>query len=298
MDLVSHRQAAAQAMERLGQQGVRMEIFGARPLEAPTACFGEIVDSDVLVGIYAHRYGYIPPGQMTSITEQEFDFAQEKEKPAFCFIADDEYPWPPKHIEAGPSHDLLLKFKKRLQTTVITDSFTTPDDLAFKVSSSLGRFLLSLRLKQDLENVPGRDSISTSLGRSQISRRLARLENVLKGARVLIVNDVPTEMSYITDIFDKLGIEVQIETSTDDALRSLRLNAYDVAISDMQRGVVQDEGIKLLAQMRSLGMTVPLIFTVGRFNPTLGTPPFAFGITNRIDELLNLLCDALERIRG
>jgi hypothetical protein len=91
-----------------------MEVFGARPLEATTACFEEIADSDVLVGIYAHRYGYVPPGQLASITEQEFDFAREKAKPTFCFVADEEYPWPPKHIEAGPGHDLLLQFKKRL----------------------------------------------------------------------------------------------------------------------------------------------------------------------------------------
>jgi CheY-like chemotaxis protein len=168
----------------------------------------------------------------------------------------------------------------------------------FKVSSSLGRFLLSSRLREDLEKVPNRDAVSTAFGRSQIARRLVRLENVLRGARVLLVNDVPAEMSYVIEVFDKLGIDVQIETSTNDAVSSLRLNSYDVVISDMQRGRVQDEGTKLLAEMRTLGMTVPLIFTVGRFNPTLGTPPFAFGITNRIDELLNLLCDALERIRG
>jgi hypothetical protein len=105
-----------------------MEVFGARPLEATTACFEEIAGSDVLVGIYAHRYGYVPLGQVVSITEQEFDFAREKEKPAFCFVADEEYPWPPKHIETGPNRDLLLTFKRRLQTTVITDSFTTSDD--------------------------------------------------------------------------------------------------------------------------------------------------------------------------
>jgi len=38
---------------------------------------------------------------------------------------------------------------------------------------------------------------------------------------------------------------------------------------------------KDLAVERSI---VPVIFTVGRFDPALGTPPFAFGITNRVDE--------------
>jgi hypothetical protein len=50
--------------------------------------------------------------------------------------------------------------------------------------------------------------------------------------------------------------------------------------------------------MRDQSILVPVIFTVGRFNPALGTPPFAFGITNKVDECLNLLFDALERTIG
>ena len=69
-------------------------------------------------------------------------------------------------------------------------------------------------------------------------------------------------------------------------------------ISDMRRGAVEDEGIRFLRKMRDQSILVPVIFTVGRFNPALGTPPFAFGITNRVDECLNLLFDVLERTRG
>ena len=79
-DLIGHREAAARAIERLGQQGVRMEVFGARPLEATSACIEEISDSDALIGIYAHRYGYVPAGQSKSITEQEFDVRKGAEQ--------------------------------------------------------------------------------------------------------------------------------------------------------------------------------------------------------------------------
>jgi hypothetical protein len=83
-DLVEYRAKAAQAIERLGQQGIRMEVFGARAEEASDACVGEIEASDAFVGIYAHRYGYVPSNSTISITEREFNFAQEKKKPAFC----------------------------------------------------------------------------------------------------------------------------------------------------------------------------------------------------------------------
>ena len=39
----------------------------------------------------------------------------------------------------------------------------------------------------------------------------------------------------------------------------------------------------------------PVIFYIGIFDPKLGIPGGAFGITNRPDELLHLVLDALER---
>lgn len=297
-DLVACRNAAAEAIERLGQQGVRMEVFGARPLEATDACLEEILASDALVGIYAHRYGYVPTGQSKSITEQEFEYALAKEKPTFCFVVDEDYPWRPTHVEAEPGRTRLREFMQRLRETVVTDSFTTPEDLAFKVASSLGRFLLYRKVKEELERIPARESVSTESGRSQVARRAARIEKVIRGAQVLLVNDIPAQMSHVIDILRDLGLIVQVETSSEDALRALAEDTWDAVISDMEREGIDDEGIRFLRKMRDQSMFVPVIFTVGRFNPVLGTPPFAFGITNRVDECLNLLFDALERTLG
>jgi CheY-like chemotaxis protein len=297
-ELIGHREAAARAIERLGQQGVRMEVFGARPAEATDACLQEISDSDALVGIYAHRYGYVPHGYSKSITEQEFNYAREKDKPTFCFVIDEEYPWPPKHVEAEPGRTRLREFVQRLRATVIVDLFTTQEELAFKVASSLGRFLLYSKVKEGLEKIPARESVSSEVGRSQVARRAARIENIIRDASVLLVNDNPGEMWHVVNILSSLGIKLQVENCSEDALRALANDYYHVVISDMQRGTVEDEGIKFLKKMRDQGILVPVIFTVGRFNPERGTPPFAFGITNKVDECLNLLFDALERTRG
>ena len=48
-DLTDYRKKAAEAIERLGQQGVRMEVFGARPEGATEVCRDEIDASDVFV---------------------------------------------------------------------------------------------------------------------------------------------------------------------------------------------------------------------------------------------------------
>jgi Domain of unknown function (DUF4062) len=154
-DLIAHREATSRAIERLGQQNVRMEVFGARPLEATSASLEEISDCDALIGLYAHRYGYVPRGDSKSITEQEFDFAIAKEKPTFCFIVNDEYPWPPKQVEMEPGRTRLHEFLEHLRQKVVIDIFTSPEDLAFKVASSLGRFLLYRKVKQEIEKIPG-----------------------------------------------------------------------------------------------------------------------------------------------
>ena len=295
---MEYRKKASDAIERLGQQGVRMEVFGARPEQATDACLDEIELADAFVGMYAHRYGFVPEPSSTSITEQEFDDAVAKKKPTFCFLVDDSYPWVPTFIDHDTQRSKLIAFKTKVEQLRVVDRFTTADDLAFKVAASVGRFLITRRVKEELDRIPGRDFVSTAEGRDQIARRAARLGHLLSGARVLLVNDVPRQMAHVIELLQKLNIQVDVGTSSEEAIAKLASDRYDVIISDIARDDVDDEGLRLLNQMRRSGAAQPIIFTVGRYQPERGTPPFAFGITNRVDELLNLVFDALERVRG
>ena len=118
-----------------------MEVFGARPEEPLTACLSEIDECDLFVGIYAHRYGFVPQGSTTSITEAEFDHAAKSNKPIFCFVVNDDHPWPPKMIEEADGKQRLEELKKRIGSGVVRDVFTTPEDLAVKIATSVGRYL-------------------------------------------------------------------------------------------------------------------------------------------------------------
>jgi len=139
-DLIKYRKKAAEAVELLGQQAGRMEMFGAQPREPKDACLREIDQSDSFVGIYAFRYGYIPEGSKISITEIEFQHALERNKPIYCFVADDSYGWPNRMIEGLPGKRKLAKFKKEIRTRYTCKSFTTPEDLGMKIAASLGRY--------------------------------------------------------------------------------------------------------------------------------------------------------------
>jgi hypothetical protein len=92
-DLKAHRIATTEALERLGSQVDRMEVFGARANDPTQASLKDLEQSELFVGIYAHRYGYIPNGSTTSITEQEYDHAKKLEKPMFCFLVDEDQDW-------------------------------------------------------------------------------------------------------------------------------------------------------------------------------------------------------------
>ena len=60
----------------------------------------------------------------------------------------------------------------------------------------------------------------------------------------------------------------------------------------------QTAGMQLVQAMRSSGFDQPVVAYVGQIDRTRGTPPGLSGLTDRPDELVHLLIDVLERIRG
>ena len=143
-DLIEYRSAAIRAVEGTNYQASKMEVFGARPDEPLHACLKEVEESDLFIGIYALRYGFVPEGADISITEMEYVHAKKLGKLIYCFLLDDEnYPWLKKWIEGEPGKSNLEDFKKRIQTQHVCDYFTTPDDLRAKVANALSNFVVS-----------------------------------------------------------------------------------------------------------------------------------------------------------
>ncbi|MBI5951253.1 MAG: DUF4062 domain-containing protein, partial [Chloroflexi bacterium] len=140
-DLIEYRAAAIRAVEGTNYQASKMEVFGARPDEPLDACLKEVEESDFFVGIYAHRYGYIPANSEISITEMEYVHARELGKTIYIFVIDEEnQPWLPKFIEGEPGASKLKAFKQRIQTDHVCAFFTTAQDLGMKVANALSHF--------------------------------------------------------------------------------------------------------------------------------------------------------------
>jgi tetratricopeptide (TPR) repeat protein len=141
-DLIDYRAAAIRAVEGTNYQASKMEVFGARPDEPLDACLNEVEESELFIGIYALRYGFIPEGADISITEMEYVHAKKLGKPIYCFILDEEnQPWLKKWIEGEPGKSKLEDFKKRIQRDHVCAFFDTSDDLGMKVANALSHYV-------------------------------------------------------------------------------------------------------------------------------------------------------------
>jgi hypothetical protein len=119
-DLRDHRASVQDAIRQLGAVDVSMEHFGARDARPREECVRVICkESDSFVGIYAHRYGYVPRGSSKSIPEAEFDAATVAKLPRFTYVVDEEAPWSPKYIDSGRLRRSLERFKRRLLADLI-----------------------------------------------------------------------------------------------------------------------------------------------------------------------------------
>jgi hypothetical protein len=154
-DLKEYRERTIEVVERYECLPVAMEHFMSQPQEPVKVCEKEIKECDIFVGIYAHRYGFIPDGEHKSITQLEYELAKKSGKDCLSFLIKKGHPWNPDFIEFEKRKELdsfLEKVKKELTTSF----FTTPSDFDIKLSTSLGKFLAKQKAAADeKEAAPG-----------------------------------------------------------------------------------------------------------------------------------------------
>ncbi len=146
VDLIEYREAAIKVVNRYEGTPLAMELFMSRPEEPVTVCNKEIEKCDIFIGIYAHRFGTVPKGQDKSITQMEYELAKKLGKDCLCFIVDKKFPWVPDLVEHEKKEELKAFLDKVKEKHALT-FFTTPDDFAIKLSTSLGKLLSSKKEK-------------------------------------------------------------------------------------------------------------------------------------------------------
>jgi hypothetical protein len=160
-DLVEHRAAVARLLRQMGHEVIGMEEYvaeGSRPLDR---CLKDVDSAEIYVGIFAWRYGYVPPSPpppandpatvappRVSVTESEFRRAAGKRP--LVFMLDPKATWPVQYIDAlaGTSEDAaaVKRFRDELSSQWLAGFFTTPEDLARQVSAAVYRREVTDRL--------------------------------------------------------------------------------------------------------------------------------------------------------
>ncbi|MFO8080088.1 MAG: DUF4062 domain-containing protein [Armatimonadota bacterium] len=176
-DLTAHRQAVRETILRTQCQLASMEDFGSRTAEVTEACMQEIERCDILIGIYAWRYGWQPTTDEPSIVEQEFRHALYSKRRCLCYEVDEDHPWPPRYIDKGVKAERLESFKREQVGQLVRSTFTTPDDLAKKVMADLAREVASPTAK---DSFGGLVSVNWDVFSSDLQQALMRAYTIAR----------------------------------------------------------------------------------------------------------------------
>ncbi|MCB9288087.1 MAG: DUF4062 domain-containing protein [Lewinellaceae bacterium] len=137
-DLPEHRKEALDACLRQSTAPLMMEHLPASDEEAIGASLKLVEEADIYIGIFAHRYGYVPKGHEISITEMEYKRAVARDIPRLIFLMDKEHPITIEEVEVERAAELKA-FKTRLQEENIVNFFKSPADLRAHLINSLSQ---------------------------------------------------------------------------------------------------------------------------------------------------------------
>ena len=146
-DLKEVREQVRSVLRKLDHEDVAMEHYiaeGRRPL---AKCLEDVASCDLYIGIFAWRYGYMPPGKKKSITELEFRHAVRRGKTCLFFLLKEDAPWPTDRIEHG-AYDKVVALRNEIQMKFVVAYFASSDDIQARVAEAVARWEKD---KRDLE---------------------------------------------------------------------------------------------------------------------------------------------------
>jgi len=133
-DLEVCRKKVRLVLRQMNHEDVAMEYYVAEDRRPVDKCLEDVAECDLYVGIFAWRYGYIPPEYDKSITELEYRKAVETGKKCHIFLLHEDALWPPRYVDKGDDAQKIDDLRKELSEKYTVSFFKTPEELG----SSLG----------------------------------------------------------------------------------------------------------------------------------------------------------------
>lgn len=155
IDLEAHRRLVREAVLRLQLTFKALEFFGALPDTPKEECLRLVRASQVFLGIIGMRYGFIDDADGKSMTQLEYEEAQIVRLPTLIYLIDEEHhPVMPKHVDTGVGAEKLKAFKALLKSAHVVGSFTSPEDLAAKITQDIVRLVGAMTATPGAQVVP------------------------------------------------------------------------------------------------------------------------------------------------
>jgi len=149
-------------------------------------------------------------------------------------------------------------------------------------------------VREKMNRAIARRSVDVSdVDRSRVLRRLRRLRDVFRRARILWLDSAPEDRADERAMLRSTGALVEPARSGEDAQRMLAESDYDAVVSAEPSPLAAN----LLAALQAGLRRRPVIVYTESSDPDRAPPPGAVAITDRPDELLHCVADALERSR-
>ncbi len=136
-DLKECREVVYHALLQMRHDAIAMEDYVATDQRPTEKCLADVAASDLYIGIFAWRYGYIPSEMNPdhkSITELEYRKAIHTGKHCLLFLLHDDAPWPTTAMDAqtgeGTSGECIKALRRELAQEKMVSFFRTPEELA------------------------------------------------------------------------------------------------------------------------------------------------------------------------
>jgi hypothetical protein len=140
-DLKDHREKVIDFFQKFPDKFelISMEYYVAEDIPPVDKCIQDVMNCDIYILILANRYGFIPDGTATSVTETEYQTAKKYHKEILAFITDDKSFPADEDGDVEVKKQKLAQLKKTVRAATLThpEDFISPDGLTVQLSESL-----------------------------------------------------------------------------------------------------------------------------------------------------------------
>jgi hypothetical protein len=142
-DLKPYRESVYRGLSKMRYDVRAMEDYVARDGRMVDAVVDDVASCDIYVGIFAWRYGYVPPQDNPdglSITELEYREAGKSHKSRLIFLLEAGAAWSPKFMDSVTGDNEKGARILRLRTELAQQMhslFSTPEDLVLNAQAAV-----------------------------------------------------------------------------------------------------------------------------------------------------------------